>query len=468
MNNALTAAGWLAAMLLAAPAVAQTAPPADDLDQRVKVIERKLELQAEDQAARDKATPVVSAGEKGFGLKSADGTYDFKFKGLVQLDGRFFADDKQALNDTFLLRRIEPTFEFFLGKLAFIKIQPQFAGDAAGTADVYGELRFHPSANLRFGKFKTPLGLENLQGAGVLMFVERGYPTEVGAGRDIGVQLGGEVLSGTTTWQVAYLNGAPDGRDAVSSDTDNYKEHAARLFFEPFKNEPGFWRGLGFGVATSAGKKLGTVGITNLANNAASFNNTLPRYRSPGQNTIFSYRLETASAADGVTNTVIADGDHTRVNPQLYFYRGPFGLLAEQMTSKQDVSRNGVADTFEHKAWQVGASWLLTGEDAFYKGIKPNVPYAVGAGGWGAFELALRHGVLDTDDDAFAGGAASFADPAKSVSEARTDALALNWYLTGNARITLDYEKTRFDGGAAGGADRLDEKLLLTRLQVAF
>lgn len=454
MKKGFAAAVVFAAVVPAGPVAAQAVAQADDLDQRLKVIERKLELDTEDKAAKEKTTPTVSAGDKGFGFKSADGSFEIKFRGMAQLDGRFFADDEQTLNDTFLLRRVEPTFELTLGKLAFFKLQPQFAGDTASTADVYGELRFHPAAGLRFGKFKTPLGLENLQSTPALMFVERGYPTEVGAGRDIGVQLQGEVLSGTTTYQIAYANGAPDGRDAAASDTDNRKERAARLFFEPFKNEPGFFRGLGFGIATTTGKKVGAA-------NAATFNNTLPRYRSPGQNTIFTYIIPATGPA--LVNTVIAAGDHTRVSPQLYFYRGSFSLLAEQMSSKQDVSINGVADTFEHKAWQAEVAYLLTGEDAFYKGAKPNTPYAVGGEGWGAFEIALRHGVLDIDDDVFP----TYANPAASVSEASTDAIALNWYVTGNARISLDYEDTAFDGGAATG-DRADETVLLTRLQLSF
>ncbi|MGH8443015.1 MAG: OprO/OprP family phosphate-selective porin [Nevskiaceae bacterium] len=438
------------------PAAAQT-----DLDERVKVIERKLE--------QEKATPVVSAGEKGFGFKSADGSFEFKFRGLLQADARFFADDQQTLVDTFLLRRLEPAFELSLNKFAFFRLQPQFAGDSATTSDVYGELRFHPAAALRFGKFKTPLGLEYLQGTPAMVFVERGLPTEVGAGRDVGVQLLGEVLAGTTTYAISFGNGTPDGRDAISSDTDNHKEVAARLFLEPLKNEPGFFRGLGFGIAMTQGTKLSPAppavapapGSSAFNAASANFNNTLPRYRSPGQATVFSYR--TSTSAPTLATTVVAAGEHRRLSPQLYFYRGSFGLLAEQMSSEQEVSINNVADTFEHKAWQVAASYLLTGEDAFYKGTKPSTPYAVGAPGWGAFEVSVRAGELDIDDGVFP----AYANPATAVSKVSTNGIALNWYVTGNARISLDYEDSSFDGGAAAG-DRLDEKLLLTRLQVSF
>ena len=440
--TAAIAAAAIVGVLVPAGAWAQ-----GDLEERV----RKLEQQAADPAA----APTVSAGDKGFGFRSADGGFEFKLHGLLQTDGRFFADDEQTLNDTFLVRRLEPSFEFGLGKLAFFKLQPQFGGDAVGTADMYGELRFQPGLTLRFGKFKSPLVLENLQSSTPLMLVERGLPFELGPVRDMGLMLAGEVLGGTTAYAIAWGNGAPDGREAAASDTDNHKEVAARLFFEPFKNEPGAFRGLGFGLAATQGTKEGLA-------NTATFNNTLPRYRSPGQVVIFTYLIPATGA--NLTNTVIADGEHTRLSPQLYFYRGSFGLLAEHASSEQEVSLNGVAATFEHEAWQVVASYVLTGEDESFKGLRPNVSYAVGAPGWGAFELSARHGALDIDDGVFG----TYADPAVSVSKAVNTGVALNWYPTANVRISLDYEHTAFDGGAAGGADRLDEKALLTRLQLAF
>jgi phosphate-selective porin OprO/OprP len=451
MSNRLVAA--VAAGLIAVPAAAQS-PPAEDLEQRIRVLERKLELVEEEKQAEAREAGAASASEKGFGLKSADGSFELKFKGLLQADTRFYIDDARAFNDTFLLRRMEPAFELTLGKLAFFKFLPQFAGDAAVIADAFGELRFHPAATLRFGKFKEPLVLENLQSSGALTFVERGLPTELGAARDYGLQLQGEVLGGAASYAVGGFNGAPDGRDAASSDVDDKKELAARLFFEPFKAQPGFLQNLGFGIAGSSGRKLG-------APSAASFNATLPRYRSPGQQTVFTYTL--APTGPSLANTVVAAGDHTRLAPQLYFYRHAFGLLGEYVASKQRVSLAGAAAELEHTAWQAVASYVLTGEDASYKGVKPASAYAAGGGGWGALELALRHGVLDVDDAAFP----VYADPATQVSEMADTGLALNWYLTSHARIALNYDVTKFDGGAGAG-DRRDEKALFARLQLTY
>jgi phosphate-selective porin OprO/OprP len=95
--------------------------------------------------------------------------------------------------------------------------------------------------------------------------------------------------------------------------------------------------------------------------------------------------------------------------------------------------------------------------------VRPATPYVRGAGGWGAFGIALRYGVLDVDDAAFP----VFANPDAAVSEARNHGVALSWYPSANVRLVLDYNRTAFDGGAAAG-DRDDEQALFTRVQIAF
>ncbi|HYD33905.1 MAG TPA: porin, partial [Methylophilaceae bacterium] len=41
-----------------------------ELDQKIKILDRKSELAAEEAAVKKKETPVVVAGDKGFGIKS--------------------------------------------------------------------------------------------------------------------------------------------------------------------------------------------------------------------------------------------------------------------------------------------------------------------------------------------------------------------------------------------------------------
>lgn len=426
-----------------------------DLDQRLRVIERKLELQAEEAAAKAAKDPVVSLSPKGLAIKSpASDGIEVKFKALVQGDGRFFLDDEQVpQNDGFLLRRVEPTIEGSWGPLIGFKVQAQLAGDSATLNDAYLDLRFDPRASLRLGKLKQPFGLEQLQSSSALAAIERGLPTELVPARDYGVQLQGDLARNTLNYAVGIFNGGVDGRDAVSSNPDNELEASARVFWEPFKNSANAWSGLGVGIASSVGDVFGQG------------NNSLPRYRTLGQAQFFAYR-----------NEVAADGLHRRWSPQAYYYNGPLGLLGEYVTSEQEVrlvsgANAGRMKHLENEAWQVVGSWVLTGEDASYKGVaRPNHPFTVGGAGWGAFELVARYGELDIDDNAFP----LFANPNPSATSAASasgvDAwtIGLNWYLTQNLKLITNYTQATFDGGAAAGADREDEKTLFTRAQVSF
>jgi phosphate-selective porin OprO/OprP len=74
---------------------------------------------------------------------------------------------------------------------------------------------------------------------------------------------------------------------------------------------------------------------------------------------------------------------------------------------------------------------------------------------------------LSVGEEAFAGGADSFADPLASASQADSWGVGLNWYLNDNVKWLLDYEHTTFEGGAADG-DRADEDAIQLRLAVGF
>lgn len=429
-----------------------------ELEQRLLVLERKLEIQNEEAAAKAKDAPVVTASEKGFSLKNAKGDYEIKFTGLAQIDGRYFIGDDSAFRDGFQARRLRPTIQGNLGKLVSFRFTPEFAGsgfgDASGNSivDAYFDLKFSPAASLRIGKQKGPIGLERLQSGGSIELIERGFPTELVPNRDLGVALFGELAQGTVSYTLGVFNGTADGRDVAAAD-DGLKEYEGRLFVEPFKNDYSFFKGLGFGIAGSTGVKDGTGA------------NLLPRYRTPGQNVFFNYG-ETAGATG-----YFATGSHNRYAPQAYFYRNSFGLLAEYVSSEQTIARTngGAEQSLSNTAYSVTASYVLTGEDASFKGVKPSKPYAIGGDGFGAVELVARVGNLSIDDDAFVGTAATrLANPDVSAKKADSYGLGVNWYLTQNAKLTADYNETRFEGGAAAGADRNTEKALFTRLTIQY
>jgi len=409
-----------------------------DLDQRLRILERRLELQEEERVASAKAAPKITIDKKGAAFQSGDGNYELRLRALLQGDARVFLGDSSQ-NDTFLLRTARPTLEGSRGKLLAYRFTPEFAGDSASIVDAYADLRFDPAYTLRVGRFTSPVGLERLQSSAALVDVERALASELAPNRDLGVQLQGEVAAGRFSYALGVFNGAVDGRDAPGSNPDDDVEYAGRVFFEPLKGSDSAWAGLGFGLGASAGQKHG------------SGNNFLPRYRTPGQVTFFSYR-----------NAVSADGDTARWSPQGWFYRNGFGLQAEYIVSRQEVAREAHRTELEHRAWQTTASYVLTGEDAGYRGVTPSRPFGVN-GGRGAFELTARYGELRIDDAAFP----FYADPAVSAAQIQSWTVGANWYLTANLKLATNYLHSRFDA-APGGAKLPDEKVLFSRLQVSF
>jgi phosphate-selective porin OprO/OprP len=461
---------WTAAAIAAAlaPVAAARAEPTtdellqkiDELSQKVLVLERKLEIQDETTQAATKANAVVKASPKGFSIESGDKQNVVKLRGTLHFDGRHFQDDfTPDTADTWLLRRVRPTVEGTLGGIYDFRFTPDFAGGRTIILDAYAAARLKPWLAVTAGKFKVPVGLERLQSANDMRFVERAFPTSLLPNRDLGVSIGGDLFDGALNYSAGYYNGVTDGgsSDGVGDvDTDTAGDYAARLYASPFVNSDSFaLRGLGFGIA-------GT--FNSVSGDAA--NPLLASYRTPGQQTFFRYRTNSATNPGPY-----ADGDRFRWTPQLYYSLGRFGLLAEYAVAEQDISRTTTAglrsDTVDTTAWQVAAHWFLTGEEESFKGFKPNNVFSLANGTWGAWELVARYHELEIGDEAFAGGSTSFADPLTSPRKASAYGIGVNWYLNDNLKWVLNYEKTGFEGGAATG-DRPDEEAILTRVAVGF
>jgi phosphate-selective porin OprO/OprP len=458
---------------------AQTPPPADtaallqrleDAEQRLRVLERKLELQQEAQTTAAASAPVVRASPTRFAIQSADGANFVRLRGVLHIDGRHFeGDGSPATANTWLLRRVRPIVEGTFDNIYDFRITPDFGGGKAIVQDAYVTARFRPWSAVTVGKFKVPVGLERIQSVNDTRFVERAFPTSLLPNRDIGVQLGGDVAGGVFNYNIGYTNGVTDGSSSDSLpnpdvENDSKGDVEARVFFQPFLSSDNFaLRGLGFGV-----------GGTYVDSTGSPTNALLPTYRTPGQATFFSYRGNTAAngTTPAINNGTFASGRRLRYSPQFYYYLGSFGLLGEYAVVSQDVTRvNGAvtrSDTLDNKAWQLQFTWLLTGEEETFRSVTPASNFELGKpGGRGAWELAARIHELSIDDAAFTGGASSFANPATAARRARAAAIGVNWYLNPNVKWSVDYELTRFDGGAATG-DRPDEKAYLTRIGLAF
>jgi phosphate-selective porin OprO and OprP len=421
------------------------------LDQKVRVLERQKELDVEASDAKAKEAPKIVIGNAGLSAASGDSNFVFQLHGLVQTDNRTFFNDRDNHgksiqgNDTFLLRRARPIFSGTLYKDFDFNFTPDFAGSSVQIFDVYLNYRYAPWLQLRGGKFKVPVGLEVLQSDPVTGFSERALPSALMPSRDIGFQLWGDVANGRLSYAAGVFNGVGDGRNSANSDFEDHREFAGRLFLLPFKGTSvSALQNLGFGVGGSWG---------NTSSNATGLANA---YLTDGQEQFFAY-----------TNGVVANGEHWRLSPQGYYYWGPFGLLGEYAISNQKVSKGATSARLENTAWQIAGSWIITGEDASYAGVTPKHPFDPREGHWGALQLVARYADLNIDDNAFP----IFANPATSASEAKAWAVGLNWFLNKNIRVNTSFSRTTFEGNInpkAATVVRQPEEVVLTRLQVAF
>jgi phosphate-selective porin OprO/OprP len=157
------------------------------LEQRLAILERKYENDQEAAAVKAKEGASVTAGKDGFAIKSNDGNYSLKITGYAQFDYRDYLGDHGSTQvaDQFLLRRVRPTFDGTVSKYVVFRIITDLANGGGTTAgptsslvpDAYVELQYLNAAKPRFGKFKPPVGLENLQSDAVMPFSERSLVT---------------------------------------------------------------------------------------------------------------------------------------------------------------------------------------------------------------------------------------------------------------------------------------------------
>ena len=119
----------------------------DQLDQQVRILQRLRELAADSvaAAAKDKVSATASSKD-GFSIKSADGKFAVRLKGLLQTDGRFFLSDSAfPVTNTFFLRRARPILEATVGKYLEFRVQPDFGQGTTVLFDAYTDVKIAPA-----------------------------------------------------------------------------------------------------------------------------------------------------------------------------------------------------------------------------------------------------------------------------------------------------------------------------------
>src|ERR1039457_4699470 len=247
------------------------------LDQKVKVLEREKALEQEASEAKAKEAPKISIGQQGFSFGSPNGNFAVQLKGVVQMDSRTFFNDPAVVgNDSLLMRRIRPILQGTVFRDFDFLFVPDFAPTSGPQIfDAYVNYRYSPELQFQAGKFKVPIGLEQLVLDRDTLFNERSLVTALVPNRDVGFELHGDLFGGRASYAAGIFNGTSDGANSANADFADDRALAGRLFFQPFKqaSAPAV-QGFGFGAAGS----YETMSAPNTAGLSSTTGGTLPRY----------------------------------------------------------------------------------------------------------------------------------------------------------------------------------------------
>ena len=375
--------------------------------------------------------------------------YKFRLGTLLQPQGRFFLETPDDTS-TFLMRRarlildgtVYRNFDF----LFQVDLLASGLNNSTSTTvqDAWVNAKAWDWLQLRAGKMKSPIGIERWQSANARWFTDLITTTYIAPNRSIGAMLHGKIHGGAAEYWAGLVNGEPNGGSSdFSSDGQNTKEFQGRLALTPFaKTDFDALEQFTVGAGVTYAPQL----------------NGLGRYGTANQQQFFAYNAAT------IRDTRDNPGEQVRFLPNVSYFWGPLGAYAEAAWSTTGVVNGNDTRNLNDFAWQVAASYVLTGEDNSYRAIKPKRPLNPSAGEWGAWQVAARAGQLSVDGATFP----TYANPDTSARESTTFGVALNWILNDNVKVSLEYDYTSFLGGAPDGGNAPDNNAITTQVQLSF
>jgi phosphate-selective porin OprO/OprP len=453
-----------------------------ELEKQVQALSQKLD-DLENQEDKDEKssqnqkfinTTTVTAGPDGFAIQSADQQFKLRLGTLLQADDREFltpANNGGSPGDGFELRRARIIFDGTVWGAFQFRIEPEFGsrtGGAGGTSSTTATLA-NANMNVDYweplqflaGRFKGPVGYERSQLVANNIWIENGLTQNLTSQYTQGFLAHGDIDHDLLVYGAGVNESVRDNANGdFQGMIDNNYDFVGDVYLNPFINSGNKGlEGLGFGVAGNVGNR----GDVKTAANAP-----LATYTTPGQTNLLTYNA---------TGTESEEGPDYRLAPVIYYYNGPFGGYADYALSSIRALRTVGAATrtalLQNEAWQVVGSYVLTGEDASYTGVKPKTDLSFRDHTWGAFQLVARYGQMTLDNDYF-----TSTGPATSVGGAFATqgpriisniGVGLNWYLNSNVKAQFEYDYDGYKGGNLPiNPETADQNSFMTQLQLAF
>tara|TARA_R110001592_G_scaffold29350_6_gene106555 strand:- start:26815 stop:28227 length:1413 start_codon:yes stop_codon:yes gene_type:complete len=403
--------------------------------QNVTIQKQNAEIAAQKQASVETASaianiaPAVGEGEaRGVKvsmkpspkIESADGQYSFQPFGRVHLDTTQFDDDKfdHANNSNF--RRARLGFKGKLGEDFEYKSEVDFAGENVAFKEVSLTYTGLENADIKIGHQKPSFGMEQNTSSNYLLFTERSAPTNAFT-RD--EEIGLNVMAGGSHWSLAAgIFNEDAGNSGTGEDED---------------------------VTVDVRGSVNALGLANADTKNVLHLGAGYSHRAPTGNVRFSARPGTGDGARQIDTGNIGSADDVGLfGVELAAVVGPFSFQSEYFDA--EVSRSGGNQDARFDGYYAQVGWIVTGESRPYKGdtgnfgrIKPQSPFSLKEGGWGAWEVLARYDNTDLNDAAagITGG------------EMDTTSLGVNWHLTDYVRLMANVVDVDSDANAATAAN---------------
>ena len=242
---------------------------------------------------------------KGFYIESPDKAFSLRFTGQIQLDYRQFVNTKDRTDiDTFLLRKARFGLEATLAKYYEFRFLPDFGQGTTIVQDAYMNVHYWDELQFELGRFKQPISYEQLIQDRYVPTLERSLIDQLVPARDLGVMIHGEsVFQNRLDYAVSISNGEINGN---STDLNNHKDIDGRIAIRPLNSPdlPDWLHYFQVGVSGGFGVEQEPISPATL--------------KEPDTVPFLSFN-----------STVRADGVRTRLCPELAYFYGPLGFMAQ-------------------------------------------------------------------------------------------------------------------------------------------
>ncbi len=375
--------------------------------------------------------------DNGLRMESQDGQFRLKVGGRIMFDAAHidgpeywgYGGPSIDENDGTEFRRLRVRLSGDVYQDYIYRLEVDFADNDAEIIDAYVGVKGVPYVGtVQAGQFSEPLGLEALTSSSYITFMERSMATQALIPyRSKGLALTNAYFDERLAASVGVFHGGIE--------QDNFWSVTGRVSGLPWYAREGR-RLLHLGVAASHRNPESEYGF----------------YARPGSH-----------LADEHLNTGPLPADEVDLwGAEAALVLGPFSVQGEFlradvsfMPEARDLTFLGLDDRFRladrhFDGYYAQASYFLTGEHRPYdrtlgvfERVVPEKPFQLHGGGWGAWEVAVRYDELDLNDFDFRSGVIG--------GRGRSLTFGLNWYLTANTRLMLNYVQSDISQYAYGG-----------------